>query len=125
MRAQCVHTDISQIKLLDEEGNAVTLKKKSWIICVDAATGKKWSQFVDTKKEFVPTTLGWLGLMLANDNKINSLRMDPSGENQKLAAKLLEPEYFHLQPIASLNCLIHIAKYSFFFIAATLRFLYP
>lgn len=25
----------------------------------------------------------------------------------------------------SLNCLIHIAKYSFFFIAATLRFLYP
>jgi hypothetical protein len=37
--------------------------------------------------------------MPANDNKISSLRMDPSGENQKLAAKLLEPEYFHLQPI--------------------------
>jgi exosome complex RNA-binding protein Rrp42 (RNase PH superfamily) len=45
---QRVHMDISQIKVLDEEGNAVILKKKSWIIRVDA-TGKKWSQFVDAK----------------------------------------------------------------------------
>jgi hypothetical protein len=34
--------------------------------------------------------------MLANDNEISSLRMDPSGENQKLAAKPLKLEYFHL-----------------------------
>jgi hypothetical protein len=66
---------------------------------VDAATGKKWSQFVDSKGQFVSTTLGWLGLIVANDMQISSLRMDPSGENKKLAAKLLKPDYFHLQPI--------------------------
>jgi hypothetical protein len=31
--------------------------------------------------------------------QISSLRMDPSGENKKLAAKLLKADYFHLQPI--------------------------
>jgi hypothetical protein len=95
----CVHTDISQIKVLDEGGNEITLKKESWIIRVNAATGKKWSQFVDSKGQFVLTTLGWLGLMVANDMQISSLRMDPSGENKKLAAKLLKADYFHLQPI--------------------------
>jgi hypothetical protein len=96
---QRIHTDISQVKVLDSEGNGVTINKKSWIIRVDAATGKKWSQFVTKKSDFVDTTLGWLGLMTANDMHVSSLRMDPSGENQKLAAKLLAPEYFHLQPI--------------------------
>jgi hypothetical protein len=96
---QRVHTDISQVKVLDSEGNGVTISKKSWIIRVDAATGKKWSQFVSKKSDFVDTTLGWLGLMKANDMHVSSLRMDPSGENQKLAAKLVAPEYFHLQPI--------------------------
>jgi uncharacterized protein YnzC (UPF0291/DUF896 family) len=96
---QRVHTDISQVKVLDSEGNEVTINKKSWIIRVDAATGKKWSQFVPKKSDFVDTTLGWLGLMEANDMHVSCLRMDPSGENQKLAAKLVAPENFHLQPI--------------------------
>jgi hypothetical protein len=38
----------------------------------------------------VPSTLNWLGLMVANDMHIDSLRMDPSGENKKLAAMLQE-----------------------------------
>jgi hypothetical protein len=49
---QRVHTDISQIKVLDEDRNEVTLSKTSWIIFVDALTGKKFSAFTTTKKAF-------------------------------------------------------------------------
>jgi hypothetical protein len=97
---QRVHTDISGSRVLDEEGNAVTIKKKSWIIHVDAATGKKWLHFGDSKREMVPSTLSWLGLVGANAMHVDSLCMDPSGKNKKLAAKLQEAENFHLQPIA-------------------------
>ncbi len=43
---QCVHMDISQIKVLDEDLNKVTLSKTSWIICIHAFTGKKFSEEV-------------------------------------------------------------------------------
>ena len=39
---QRVHMDISQIKVLNEDRNKVTLFKTSWIIHVDAFTGKKF-----------------------------------------------------------------------------------
>jgi hypothetical protein len=49
---QRVHMDISQIKVLDEDRNKVTLSKTLWIIRVDAFTGKKFSAFTTTKKAF-------------------------------------------------------------------------
>jgi hypothetical protein len=57
---QHVHTDISQIKVLDEDRNEVTLSKTSWIIRVDALTGKKFSAFTTTKKAFGENTVEWL-----------------------------------------------------------------
>jgi hypothetical protein len=56
---QRVHTDISQIKVLDEDQNEVTLSKTLWIIHVDAFTGKKVSAFTTTKNALVRTL--WSG----------------------------------------------------------------
>jgi hypothetical protein len=61
-----------------------TIKKKRWIIRDDAATGKKWSHFVDSTSEMVPLTLSGLGLLDANGMHFDSLCMDPSGKNKKL-----------------------------------------
>jgi hypothetical protein len=57
---QRVHTDISQIKVLDEGGDQATLSKRSWIIYVDAFTGKKFSAFVNKKSAFVENAVQWL-----------------------------------------------------------------
>jgi hypothetical protein len=54
---QRVHTDISQIKVLDEDQNEVTLSKTSWIIRVDAFTDKEFSAFTIQLRKLSARTL--------------------------------------------------------------------
>jgi hypothetical protein len=96
---QHVHTNISQIKVLDEDRNEVTLSKTSWIICVDAFTGKKFSAFTTTKKAFGENTVEWLTQLTKRGAHVEVLHMDPSGENKAFAERIKQVDCAHLQPI--------------------------
>jgi hypothetical protein len=74
--------DISQIKVLDEDQNEVTLSKTSWIVRVDAFTGKKFSAFITTKNAFGENTVEWLTQLSKRGAHVEVLRMDPSGKNK-------------------------------------------
>jgi hypothetical protein len=91
--------DISQIKVLDEDRNEVTLSKTSWIIPVDAFTGKKFSAFSTTKKAFGENTVEWLTQLAKHGAHVEVLRMDPSGENKAFAERIKQVDCVHLQPI--------------------------
>lgn len=94
-----VHTDISQIKVLDEDANEATLSKKSWVIFVDAATGKKLSLFVAKKGLFVESAVELLTMLSKRGAKVRVLRMDPSGENKKFVERVKQVDCAHLQPL--------------------------
>jgi hypothetical protein len=86
---QHVHTDISQIKVLnDEDQNEVTLSKTSWIIRVDAFTGKEFSAFTATKKAFGESTVERLTQLAKRGAHVEVLRMDPSSKNTSDQAKI-------------------------------------
>jgi hypothetical protein len=80
--------DISQIKVLDEDQNEVTLYKTSWIIRVDAFTGKKFSAFTTTKKAFGENTVEWLTQLVKRGAHVEVLHMDLSGENRAFAERI-------------------------------------
>jgi hypothetical protein len=96
---QCVHMDISQIKVLDEDQNKVTLSKTSWIICVDVFTGKKFSAFTATKKAFGENTVEWLTQLTKRGAHVEVLQMDPSGKNKAFAERIKQVDCAYLQPI--------------------------
>ena len=50
---ELVHMDISIVTVPRNDGSELIIGKKNWTIRVDAATGKKWSDFTATKSEFV------------------------------------------------------------------------
>jgi hypothetical protein len=96
---QRVHMDISQLKVLDEDRNEVTLSKTLWIIRVDAFTGKKFSAFTTTKKAFGENTVEWLTQLAKRGAHVKVLRMDPSGENKAFAKRIKQVYCAYLQPI--------------------------
>ena len=51
---------------------------------VDQATGKKWSEFTDTKSGMVEPTCQWMHKMKEKGMAIKVIRLDPAGENVKL-----------------------------------------
>ena len=94
-----VHTDISMVKVLDEDGDTATLSKNSWIIYVDAYTGKKLSAFVPKKSLFVENAVEVLTQLSKRGAHVRMLRMDPSGENKKFAERIKQVDCAHLQPL--------------------------
>jgi hypothetical protein len=119
--------DISQIKVLDEDQNEVTLSKTSWIIHVDAFTGKKFSAFTTTEKAFKENTVEWLTQLAKHGAHDEVLCMDPSGKNKAFAKRTKQVDCAHLQPI---TCKItprdspqfnSFAKTAFLYLAACAR----
>jgi hypothetical protein len=90
-----------QIKVLDEGGDQATLSMHSWIIYLDAYTGKKFSVLVSKKSAFVENAVQWLTQMTKRGAHVEVLRMDPSGEYKAFVEKVKQVDCAHLQPI---NC---------------------
>ena len=55
---------------------------------VDQSTGKKWSEFTDTKSGMVEPTCKWVHQMKEKAIEIKIVRLDPAGENVKLEIRL-------------------------------------
>ena len=79
-----VFLDLSKVTVSRSDGSNFELKKKWWKIMVDQATGKKWSEFTDTKTGMVEPTCEWMNQMKAKAMEIKVARLDPAGENVKL-----------------------------------------
>jgi hypothetical protein len=103
------------------------LSKHSWIIYVDAFTGKKFSAFVNKKSAFVENAVQWLKQLTKSGAHVEVLRMDPSGENKALTERVKQVDCAHLQPI---NCELSprdspqfnsLAKTAFPYLAACAR----
>lgn len=60
---ELVHMDISIVTVPRNDGSEFIIGKKNWTIRVDAATGKKWSDFTATKSEFVERAAEWMNQM--------------------------------------------------------------
>ena len=79
-----VFLDLSKVTVSRSDGSDFELKKKWWKIMVDQATGKKWSEFTDTKSGMVEPTCEWMHQMKEKAMAIKIIRLDPAGENIKL-----------------------------------------
>ena len=66
---------------------------------VDEFTGKKFSEFTETKSGMVEPTWEFLNKMKARGIPVRTIRMDPGGENLKLEKRYQSQEWQVLQPI--------------------------
>ena len=57
--------------------------RKHWKLVMDEYTGKKWSEFSETKSGMVKPTCKWLNKMKDRGIPIKCIHMDPGGENIK------------------------------------------
>ncbi len=55
--------DLSKVTVSKLDGSDFELKRKWWKIMVDQATGKKWSDFTDTKNGMVENTCEFMQQM--------------------------------------------------------------
>ena len=56
-----------------------------WSVLVCKATGKKWSNFTQTKSDMVERTYEHLRKLKTRNILVHYIRLDPLGKNQKLA----------------------------------------
>ena len=90
-----VFLDLSKVTVSRSDGSNFELKKKWWKIMVDQATGKKWSEFTDTKTGMVEPTCEWMNQMKAKAMEIKVIRLDPAGENVKLEIRSKSADWKH------------------------------
>lgn len=94
-----VHLDLSKISVPLSDGTQFEVQRKQWKIIVDAATGKKWSDFSKTKDAMVEPTCEWMHKMKTRGIPIEVVRLDPSGENHKLEKRAQSADWQVLQPV--------------------------
>ena len=82
-----------------EDGSEFDLNKKNWKIMVDEASGKKWSDFTETKSGMVEPTCEFMHQMKQRQIPIRVVRLDPAGENHKLEKRCSSVDWKELQPI--------------------------
>ena len=63
------------------------------------ATGKKWSDFIQTKVGMVERTCEQLHKFKTRGIGVRYIRLDPAGENMKLAKQACSSDWTALQPI--------------------------
>ena len=93
-----VYLDLSKVTVAGEKGE-VELNKKYWKIIVNEKTGKKWSEFSETKNGMVEPTCEWLNKMKTRKIPVKVIRLDPGGENVKLEKRCSSQEWQNIQPI--------------------------
>ena len=93
-----VYLDLSKVTVAGDNG-VVELNRKNWKLIVDEYTGKKWSEFTESKNGMVEPTCEFLNKMKARGIPITKIRMDPGGENLALEKRCQSQEWQALQPI--------------------------
>ena len=58
-----VYLDLSRVTVSKSDGSEFEINQKNWKIIVDECTGKKWSDFTETKIGMVERTCEFLSLM--------------------------------------------------------------
>lgn len=94
-----LYLDLSVVTVARDDGEEATILRKNWKIVVCEATGKKWSDFTETKKGMVERTCEFLHKMKTRGIVTRHVRLDPSGENTALAKRAESVEWKELQPI--------------------------
>jgi hypothetical protein len=94
-----LYLDLSVVTVARDDGEEATILRKNWKIVVCEATGKKWSDFTETKKGMVERTCEFLHKMKTRGIVTRYVRLDPSGENTALAKRAESVEWKELQPI--------------------------
>ena len=94
-----LYLDLSVVTVARDDGKEAKILRKNWKILVCEATGKKWSDFTETKSGMVERTYEFLHKMEARGIFTRYVRLDPSGKNQALAKRAESVEWKELQPI--------------------------
>ena len=94
-----MYLDLSTIKVLQEDKTEFELKRKYWKTMVDEASGKKFCDFTSTKNGMVERTCEFLHITKQRGRPVRKVRLDPSGENHKLAKRAQSVDWKELQPI--------------------------
>ena len=67
-----MYLDLSKVTVAGDNG-VVELNRKNWKLIVDEYTGKKWSEFTDTKNGMVEPTCEFLNKMKARDIPVKTI----------------------------------------------------
>ena len=94
-----LYLDLSVVTVARDDGEEAKILRKNWKILVCKATGKKWSDFTETKSGMVERTCKFLHKMKTRGIVTRYVRLDPSGKNQALAKQAESVEWKELQPI--------------------------
>jgi hypothetical protein len=94
-----IYLDLSKITIKTEASSDTTINRDNWKVLVCEATGKKWSDFTVTKSEMVERTCEHLNKMKSRGIPVRYIRLDPAGENHKLAKRAANSEWAALQPL--------------------------
>ena len=94
-----VFLDLSKVTVSKLDGSEFELNRKWWKIIVDQATGKKWSDFTDTKSGMVENTCEFMHKMKTRGMAIKIIRLDPAGENHKLEKRAGSVDWKPIQPV--------------------------
>ncbi len=81
---------------VDTPENA-TINQNNWKVLVCKATGKKWSNFTQTKSDMVERTCERLHKLKSRNIPLHYIRLDPSGKNHKLAKLAVSSNWAILQ----------------------------
>ena len=84
-----VSLDLSKIKVpTNKEVNDPDIRNPQWRLIVDAATGRKFSEFYVSKDKMVEPTCEQLQTWKNEDRPVRIIRCDNAGENLKLEQRL-------------------------------------
>ena len=90
--------DLSKVTVKSDTPENATIDQDNWKVLVCKATGKKWSNFTQTKSNMVEKRCEHLHKLKLRNIPVRYVRLDPSGENQKLAKHAASSGWAILQP---------------------------
>ena len=94
-----LYLDLSKITVKAGDGKQCDINQDNWQIMVCKATGKKWSDFTETKVGMVEWACKQLHKFKTCGIGVWYIRLDPAGENMKLAKRASSSDWAALQPI--------------------------
>ena len=95
----CLYLDLSKITVKAGDGKQCNINQDNWQVMVCEAIGKKWSDFTETKVGMVERTCKQLQIFKTRGIGMQYIRLDPAGENMKLAKQACSSDWAALQPI--------------------------
>ena len=94
-----LYLDLSKVTVKSETSENVSINRDNWKVLVCEATGKKWSDFTVTRSESVERSCEHFHKLKTRGIPVRYVRLDPAGENHKLAKRAGSSDWAVLQPI--------------------------